>query len=91
MPRVAPITGTSDGPAEHHAVVDAVTRVFGTVRGPFGPERCSHRDGIRDSIRHRRRFRSIGIALTRNSAHGGFAGEAIGGRWMSQSARAGRP
>jgi len=35
MPRVAPITGKSDVPAEHHAVVDAVGRVFGNVRGPF--------------------------------------------------------
>jgi len=35
MPRVAPITGKSDLPAEHHAVVDAVVKVFGGVRGPF--------------------------------------------------------
>ena len=35
MPRVASITGKSDVPAEHHAVVDAVVNVFGGVRGPF--------------------------------------------------------
>ncbi len=35
MPRVAPITGKSDVPAEHHAIVDAVVKVFGGVRGPF--------------------------------------------------------
>jgi len=35
MPRVAPITGKSDVPAEHHAVVDAVEKVFGQVRGPY--------------------------------------------------------
>ena len=35
MPRVAPITGKSDVPAEHHHVVDAVVEVFGNVRGPF--------------------------------------------------------
>ena len=35
MPRVAPITGKSDVPAEHHAVVDAVQKVFGAIRGPF--------------------------------------------------------
>jgi 4-carboxymuconolactone decarboxylase len=35
MPRVAPITGKADVPAEHHAVVDAVMKVFGNVRGPF--------------------------------------------------------
>ena len=35
MPRVAPITGKSDVPAEHHAAVDAVLEVFGNVRGPM--------------------------------------------------------
>ena len=35
MPRIAPITGKSDVPAQHHAVVDAVMNVFGNVRGPF--------------------------------------------------------
>src|SRR2546425_5179588 len=35
MPRVAPVTGKADVPAEHHAVVDAVVKVFGGVRGPF--------------------------------------------------------
>jgi 4-carboxymuconolactone decarboxylase len=35
MPRVAPITGTSDVPAAYHSVVDAVVKVFGGVRGPF--------------------------------------------------------
>jgi 4-carboxymuconolactone decarboxylase len=35
MPRVAPITGKGDVPAEHHAVVDDVVGVFGQVRGPF--------------------------------------------------------
>jgi 4-carboxymuconolactone decarboxylase len=35
MPRVAPITGKSDVPAEHHAVVDGILKVFGGVRGPY--------------------------------------------------------
>jgi 4-carboxymuconolactone decarboxylase len=35
MPRIAPITGKSDVPAEHHGVVDAVQKVFGAIRGPF--------------------------------------------------------
>ena len=35
MPRVAPITGKSDVPSSHHAVVDGVMKVFGSVRGPF--------------------------------------------------------
>ena len=35
MPRIAPVTGKSDVPAEHHAVVDDVVKVFGGIRGPF--------------------------------------------------------
>src|SRR5260370_7943485 len=35
MPRIAPITGKSDVPAEYHGVVDEVLKVFGSIRGPF--------------------------------------------------------
>ena len=35
MPRVAPVTGKSDVPAQYHGVVDEVLKVFGNVRGPF--------------------------------------------------------
>jgi 4-carboxymuconolactone decarboxylase len=35
MPRVAPITGKSDVPAQYHPIVDQVLKVFGNVRGPF--------------------------------------------------------
>jgi len=35
MPRIAPVTGKADVPAEHHAAVDGVLKVFGQVRGPF--------------------------------------------------------
>jgi 4-carboxymuconolactone decarboxylase len=35
MPRVPPITGKSDVPAEYHPVVDQVLKTFGQVRGPF--------------------------------------------------------
>ena len=35
MPRVSPITGKADVRAEDHALVDQVTEVFGSVRGPF--------------------------------------------------------
>ena len=35
MPRVAPISGKSDVPAEHHGVVDHVLKVFNNIRGPF--------------------------------------------------------
>ena len=35
MPRIAPIAGKADVPAEYHQVVDQVLEVFGNVRGPF--------------------------------------------------------
>src|SRR5437879_10550856 len=35
MPRLTPVTGKSDVPAEQHAVIDQVVKVFGGVRGPF--------------------------------------------------------
>jgi 4-carboxymuconolactone decarboxylase len=35
MPRVAPIAGKDDVPAEYHHVVDDVLGVFGQIRGPF--------------------------------------------------------
>ena len=35
MPRLTPVSGKSDVPAEQHTVVDAVVKVFGGVRGPF--------------------------------------------------------
>ncbi len=35
MPRIAPVSGKADVPAEQHHVVDEVVKVFGGVRGPF--------------------------------------------------------
>ena len=35
MPRVPPITGKGDVPAEFHPVVDDVLSVFGQIRGPL--------------------------------------------------------
>ncbi|HEY1300643.1 MAG TPA: hypothetical protein VGF07_09115 [Stellaceae bacterium] len=35
MPRITPVSGKADVPAEHHGVVDQVVGVFGNVRGPF--------------------------------------------------------
>ena len=35
MPRIAPITGKADVPAEHHVVVEKVEKIFGNIRGPF--------------------------------------------------------
>lgn len=36
MPRITPIVAKSELPAEHHTVADAVVKVFGRIRGPFG-------------------------------------------------------
>lgn len=35
MARLKPVTGKSDVPAEHHAIVDAVIKSRGAVQGPF--------------------------------------------------------
>ncbi len=35
MPRIAPVSGKADVPAEHQHVLDDVVKVFGNVRGPF--------------------------------------------------------
>ena len=35
MPRIAPIAGKTDVPAQYHPIVDEVLKVFGNVRGPF--------------------------------------------------------
>jgi 4-carboxymuconolactone decarboxylase len=35
MPRIAPIAGKADVPAQYHPIVDEVLKVFGNVRGPF--------------------------------------------------------
>ena len=48
MPRIKPITGKADVPAEHHAVVDAVEKVFGGVRGPFSV--LLHSPGLAERI-----------------------------------------
>ena len=56
MPRVAAITGKSDVPAEHYAVVDGVLKTFGRVRGPFSmllhsPQLAQHFLGVVDFMR----------------------------------------
>jgi 4-carboxymuconolactone decarboxylase len=35
MSRITPITAKADVPAAHHAVADAILKVFGRIRGPF--------------------------------------------------------
>lgn len=70
MPRIAPVTGKSDVPAEHHAVVDHVMQVFGGVRGPFSmllhsPQLATQMLGLvtffRDASVVEPRLRSIAI------------------------------
>ena len=70
MPRLAPVTGKSDVPAEHHKVVDAVVDVFGGVRGPFSmllhcPKLAEHVMGLvkffRDESVVEGRLRSVAI------------------------------
>jgi len=65
MPRVAPITGKADVPAEHHAVVDDVLSVFGQIRGPFSMLLHSRRwpSGCCNSSVQPRRHRRRGAAL----------------------------
>ena len=79
MPRVAPITGKSDVPAEHHAVVDGVMKTFGRIRGPFSmllhsPGLAQHFLGIvnfmRDSSVVEQKLRSL-AALVAASERGG--------------------
>ncbi len=79
MPRVAPITGKSDIPAEHHAVVDGVMKTFGRIRGPFSmllhtPGLAQHFLGIvnfmRDSSVVEQKVRSL-AALVAASERGG--------------------
>ena len=47
MPRLTPITAKAQLPTEHHAIADAVVKVFGHIRGPFSmllhsPELAQH-------------------------------------------------
>jgi 4-carboxymuconolactone decarboxylase len=80
MPRVAPITGKADVPAEHHGVVDAVMKTFGRVRGPFSillhsPRLAQHFIGIVNFMREdsivAQKHRSL-AALTAASEGGGY-------------------
>ena len=80
MPRVAPVTGKSDVPAEHHAVVDGVLKTFGRVRGPFSmllhsPAMAQHFLGIVNFMREgsvvAQKDRSL-AALTAASEGGGY-------------------
>ena len=80
MPRVAPITGKSDVPAEHHAVVDSVLKTFGRIRGPYSmllhtPLLAHHFLGVVNFMREdsivEQKTRSL-AALTAASERGGY-------------------
>ncbi|HEU0290792.1 MAG TPA: carboxymuconolactone decarboxylase family protein [Burkholderiales bacterium] len=80
MPRVTPITAKNDVPAEHHAVVDAVMKTFGRIRGPYSmllhtPLLAKHFLGVVDFMRGEsiveQKVRSL-AALTAASERGGY-------------------
>jgi len=81
MPRVAPITGKSDVPAEHHAVVDGVLKTFGRVRGPYSillhtPKLAQHFLGVvnflRDSSIVEQKVRSLAALVAAREREGGY-------------------
>ena len=92
MPRVAPITGKSDVPAEHHAVVDGVIQTFGQVRGPFSmllhsPKLARHVLGIVNFYRSdtvvEQKLRSLAILVAAREREGAYV-------WAAQVAAARR-
>jgi 4-carboxymuconolactone decarboxylase len=92
MPRVAPITGKSDVPAEHHAVVDGVIETFGGVRGPFSmllhsPKLARHVLGIVNFYRNdsvvEGKLRSLAILVAAREREGAYV-------WAAQVAAARR-
>ena len=92
MPRVAPITGKSDVPAEHHAVVDGVLQTFGQVRGPFSmllhsPKLAEHVLGIVNFYRNdsivEPKLRSLAILVAAREREGAYV-------WSAQVAAARR-
>ena len=92
MPRVAPITGKTDVPAEHHAVVDGVIQTFGQVRGPFSmllhsPKLAQHVLGIVNFYRSDsvvdQKLRSLAILVAAREREGAYV-------WAAQVAAARR-
>jgi len=80
MPRVPAITVKADVPAEHHAVVDAVMKTFGRIRGPYSmllhtPLLAHHFLGVVNFMRENsiveQKVRSL-AALTAASERGGY-------------------
>jgi 4-carboxymuconolactone decarboxylase len=92
MPRVTPITGKADVPAQHHAVVDGVLETFGQVRGPFSmllhsPDLAKHLLGIvrfyRDQSVVEGKLRSLAILVAAREREGSYV-------WSAQAAAARR-
>jgi 4-carboxymuconolactone decarboxylase len=79
MPRVTPIAAKSDVPAEQHALVDQVLKVFGGIRGPFSvllhsPKMAGPVFGIGDYFREESivepRARSVGVLIAARERQG---------------------
>lgn len=79
MPRISPIAAKSDVPAEHHALVDKVLKVFGGIRGPFSMMLHSPKmagpvfdlgDYFRDSSIVEPRLRSVGVLIAARERQG---------------------
>jgi 4-carboxymuconolactone decarboxylase len=92
MPRIPPITGKSDVPAEHQAVVDGVIETFGGVRGPFSmllhsPGLARHVLGIVNFFRSdsvvEPKLRSLAILVAAREREGAYV-------WAAQAAAARR-
>jgi 4-carboxymuconolactone decarboxylase len=92
MPRVSPVTGKADVPAEHHAVVDGVVETFGGVRGPFSmllhsPKLAQHVLGIVNFYRSdsvvEQKLRSLAILVAAREREGAYV-------WAAQTAAARR-
>ena len=79
MPRITPISAKSDVPAEHHALVDKVLKVFGGIRGPFSMLLHSPKmaapvfelgDYFRDNSIVEPRLRSVGVLIAARERQG---------------------
>ena len=79
MSRVTPVSAKSDVPAEHHALVDKVLKVFGGIRGPFSmmlhsPKMAGPVFDLGDYFREQSivepRLRSVGILIAARERQG---------------------
>jgi 4-carboxymuconolactone decarboxylase len=96
MPRITPISAKSDVPAEHHALVDKVLKVFGGIRGPFSMMLHSPQmagpvfdlgDYFRDGSVVEARLRSVGVLIAARERQGAY----VWGAQVSAARRNGVP